>query len=178
MCIRDRNGTAGYFWVAAQVTNGEKSTSCDPEWFNKEYAGKTVSETSLTLKAAEKNASSYCSGDYSFTVRPCFDDQCTARSFNEAQQTFSVTGKNESSGLMVCGQKSDDSDTPYNEKEPCEIKHIFLTLKVIIDFVMFKLALLLLPVMALVTGGLFYLAPDKANLTCLLYTSPSPRDRG
>jgi len=159
------NSAAKYFWVTAQVSNDEKSTSCDPEWFNKEYAGKTVSETSLTLKAAEKNASSYCSGDYSFTVRPCFDDQCTARSFNEAQQTFSVTGKNESSGLMVCGQKSDNSDTPYNEKEPCEIKHIFLTLKVIIDFVMFKLALLLLPVMALVTGGLFYLAPDKSSLT-------------
>jgi len=51
--------------------------------------------------------------------------------------------------------KSDDPDTPYNEKEPCEIKHIFLTLKVIIDFVTFKLAFLLLPIMALVTGACF-----------------------
>ncbi len=158
------NGTDGYFWVAAQVNNGEKSTSCDPEWFNKEYAGKTVSGTDLAIKAAEKNASSHCAGDWTFTVRPCFDDKCAARSFNEARQTFSVAGKSESSGLMVCGQKSDDPGTPYNEKEPCEIKHIFLTLKVIIDFVMFKLALLLLPIMALVTGGLFYLAQDKTNL--------------
>jgi len=118
------NGDAGYFWVSAQVANGEKSTSCDPEWFNKEYAGKAVSGASLTIKAAEKNASPYCAGDYTFTVRPCFDDKCAARSFNEARQTFSVAGKSESSGLMVCGQKSDDPDTPYNEKEPCEIKHI------------------------------------------------------
>ena len=108
------NGTAGYFWVTAQVANGEKSTSCDPEWFNKEYEGKTVSGTDLALKAAAKNSSSYCSGDYSFTVRPCFDDKCVARSFNEARQTFSVAGKSESSGLMVCGQKSDNPGTPYN----------------------------------------------------------------
>lgn len=158
------NSSAKYFWVTAQVSDGEKSTSCDPEWFNKEYTGKIISATDMAIKAAEKNASPYCAGNYSFTVTPCFDDKCTSRGTNEARQTFFVIAKEGGSGLMVCGQATNNPKTPYNEKEPCEIRHLVLTTKIIVDFVIFKLAFLLLPVMLMITGAMFYLSHDKANL--------------
>ncbi len=155
---------AKYFLVTASVTNGEKSTSCEPDWFNGEYKERVVSGTSLAIKTAAKGASPYCAGDYSFTVRPCFDDKCTSKSYNFDKQSFSIASKEQSSGLMVCGQATNNPKTQYNEKEPCEIRHLVLGLKVIIDFVVFKLAFMLLPVMAAITGGLFYLSQDKANL--------------
>lgn len=155
---------ARYFLVTVKVANAEKSTTCDPDWFNREYDQKIVSETSLTVKTAEKNSSPYCAGNYEFTVQPCFDGNCDSRSSNKATASFSIADEGKKSGLMVCGQSTDDPNTEYNEKEACQPKHLVLLLKVLVDFVMFKLAFMLLPVMTLITGGLFYLSQDKDNL--------------
>ncbi len=158
------SSNAKYFLVTAKVESGEKSTSCDPDWFNNEYKEKIVSATSMAIRTADKNGSPYCAGNYSFVVQPCFDDKCASKGYVYAEQFFSIANKGQSSGLMVCGLAADDPNTQYNEKEPCEIKHLVLGTKVIIDFVVFKLAFILLPVMAMITGGMFYLSHDKANL--------------
>ncbi len=158
---------AKYFLVTASVTDGETSTdktTCDANWFNGEYKEKIISGTTLAIRGAEKNPSPYCFGDYEFTVQPCFDEKCTSLSYQKTTAIFSIAKKEQSSGFMVCGQSTNDPNTKYNEKEPCRPSHLVLTLKIIIDFVVFKLAFMLLPVMVLITGGLFYLSQDKANL--------------
>lgn len=162
------NGNAPYYLVTAKVINGEKSTTCDPDWFNGEYNNannkKIASSPEMSIRTAEKGASPYCSGDYEFTVQPCFDSNCASLSYQKPTAKFSIAVKEGSSGLMVCGQANNNPKTKYNEKEPCEIKHLVLGIKVIIDFVIFKLAFLLLPVMVMITGAMFYLSHDKANL--------------
>lgn len=160
------NGAAPYYLVTAKVSDGENNSSCDSDWFNREYNKKIVSSSEMAIRAAEKKASQYCGGNYEFTVHPCFDSNCISMSLNDkkAEQKFSIAPKDVNSGFMVCGQASNDTKTPYNEKEPCEIKHLVLTTKIIVDFVIFKLAFLLLPVMLMITGAMFYLSHDKANL--------------
>ncbi len=160
------NGAAKYYQVSVQVANGEDSTSCDPKWFNDEYKEKCVAGTSLAIQSAARGGSQYCGGQYSFSVQPAFDPQCKSLSSGakKATQTFSIIEKKQTGGLMVCGQNYDDDNTEYNEKEPCQIKHLFLLAKVIIDFTVFKLALWLLPIAAAITGGIFYLAQDKSKL--------------
>ena len=40
----------------------------------------------------------------------------------------------------------------------------FLLLKIMIDFLLFRLSVLLLPLLVLATGGLFYLSPNNPDL--------------
>ena len=59
-------------------------------------------------------------------------------------------------GLVPCGRTSDNPDTPWNETEKCGIKHIFIMLKVIVDFLLFRFAPICLVLLALASGVLFY----------------------
>lgn len=58
--------------------------------------------------------------------------------------------------FKVCGQDTDNLDTKWNETDECSITSLFLVVKLIINF-LFKFAFMLLPVLALTTGGMFYL---------------------
>lgn len=61
-------------------------------------------------------------------------------------------------GLVPCGRTSDNPDTPWIETEPCGIKHIFILIKNIIDFLLGKLAPLLLVLLMVYSGVIFYLS--------------------
>ena len=62
-----------------------------------------------------------------------------------------------SGGLVPCGRRYDDPNTPeINESEPCGFKHIFLLLKNLLDFVLWRLGLIILVLLALLTGVIFY----------------------
>ena len=61
-------------------------------------------------------------------------------------------------GLVTCGRTFDDPNTLWNEREPCQIKHIFILIKTIIDFLLWKLAPLLLVFLLVYTGAIYYLA--------------------
>jgi hypothetical protein len=152
------SSSAKYFQVTATFS-GTADSSCDPVWFNAEYKEKKVDGNSMPVKTKKSRGSEFCTGDYWFKVQPCFDAGCTSLSANYSESSFRINDPDQkNTGLMVCGQKSNDPDTPYNEKEPCEIKHLVLTVKVIIDFITFKLALIILPILLLITGYFFYTA--------------------
>ena len=59
-------------------------------------------------------------------------------------------------GLIPCGRTSDNPDTPWDETESCGIKHIFIMLKLIINFLLFKLAPIALILLAAASGVIFY----------------------
>ena len=74
--------------------------------------------------------------------------------------TFKVKATGASTGMdsfKVCGQNTDNLDTKWKETDDCSIASFFLVVKLIINFLLFKLAFMLLPVLALITGGMFYL---------------------
>lgn len=99
-------------------------------------------------------------GNYSWYVRPCLDKDCQGAgdwagpwSFNLVQPE--ETGK---AGFVPCGGAVDYSQTPWNEREQCSIKHIFIMFKNILDFCLWELALLILTILIILTGVTFYLS--------------------
>ena len=156
------SSNAKNFLVTATYS-GVSDSSCDPMWFNAQYADKKISGTSMAVQTKASGGSPHCAGIYTFTVQPCFDANCTSLSHNIGKAKFIISDPEQKSGFMVCGQKTNDPTTPYNEKEPCQIKHLFLTLKVIIDFIVFKLAFIFLPLLVLATGAIFYFSEDKTK---------------
>jgi len=140
----------------------------------------TASEINIVDAPASTNSypqkTSYltCPGNYTFEVQPCFKPDCSETAKSPAAKTsFSIADKDQKeTGFMVCGQTVDNPATKeYDESDHCEIRHLFLTLKIIIDFIILKLAFILLPVLVLITGGLFYLAEDKSKLVPTLKDS-------
>jgi len=71
-------------------------------------------------------------------------------------------------GLIPCGRSSNNPDTPWwDETESCEIKHLFIMLKIIIDFLLFKLAPICLALLAAVSGVIFYFSLKAESATPL-----------
>lgn len=100
-----------------------------------------------------------CAGTYSYTIYPCVDVNCSDRG-EALTGTFKVKATGASTGMdsfKVCGQNTDNLDTKWKETDDCSIASFFLVVKLIINFLLFKLAFMLLPVLALITGGMFYL---------------------
>lgn len=98
-----------------------------------------------------------CLGTYQASVTPCIDSECkstgpkTEWKFVLAQQIPASRP-----ALAACGMSYDLPETPWSERETCQPKHLLLLGKVAIDFTMFKLSILLLPILILITGLIFY----------------------
>ena len=109
-----------------------------------------------------------CLGEYEWQVTACLDAGCQETGDPSSIWLFelvqsggpggggfvgSLTG-----GLVPCGRTFDDPNTPWNERDSCQIKHIFILIKSIIDFLLWKLAPLLLVFLLVYTGAIYYLA--------------------
>ena len=98
-----------------------------------------------------------CLGGYQWQVRSCLDNNCQEVSNWSTSWSFTFleggTGQN---GLVPCGRSTDDPKTSWNEREPCQIKHLFLIVKIIIDFLLFRIIPLILVLLTIATGIIFY----------------------
>lgn len=61
-------------------------------------------------------------------------------------------------GLVPCGRKYDDPNTPLpiNESAPCEYKHIFLLFNNVLNFILWRLGLIVLVLLILTIGMVSY----------------------
>ena len=96
-------------------------------------------------------------GTYNWAVRSCEDTNCGSWSDS---QTFNIimAPSGTSSGLVICGTEYDNPDTLNNESEPCSIPHLFLLLNNLLNFALWKLGLLIIGVMAVITATMSYLS--------------------
>ena len=99
-----------------------------------------------------------CLGKYHWSVRACLDKDCQETGdwsgpwlFNFVQPT--PVGK---AGLVPCGRTIDYPETPWNEREPCQFKHIFILLKNIIDLLLWRIGLMILVLLVIATGVVYY----------------------
>jgi len=99
-----------------------------------------------------------CLGEYEWKVRACFDQECAQAGDWSEKNTFSIVDKNAepSYGLVPCGRVYDNPDTTWDERQKCEIKHIFLLIRNIIDFILWKFAPLMIGLLVLGTGLMFF----------------------
>ena len=89
----------------------------------------------------------------------CLDIDCKEKSTNATNQwTFQYVQPPPSAfpGLVVCGALSNPDPPIPNERDKCELKHLFLLLHNLIDFALWKLSLVIVVLMAIATGAIMF----------------------
>ena len=106
-----------------------------------------------------------CLGNYEWKVRACLDETCQETG-DWSTYSFSFIKKDkpsETGGIVPCGRTDDDPDTSWNERETCQIKHAFLLIRNLIDFVLWTLGPIMLAILVLATGVIFYISISSQN---------------
>ena len=120
----------------------------------------TVTNRQNSYSVPNSTQGIYCLGSYSWTVQACMDEKCADAGPVSDNLTFTLAGdnapKNGSYGLGVCGQPFDNPGTPWDEREACGPKQLFLELQRIINFILFTLAFWTLPFLGIATAVIFY----------------------
>ena len=106
-------------------------------------------------------------GIYNWQVRACLDENCIATGNWSNVWSFDlalIAPPGMRGGLVPCGRQYDDPDTPWNERESCQISHIFLLLRNVLDFLLWKVATILLVLILLAAGALFYISMGDSRI--------------
>ena len=109
-------------------------------------------------RETKRNVPLDCIGNNDWTVRACIDANCNDAGNTSQNQFIFHEGTMAGIGLVPCGINYNSPNTPWNEREPCRLSHLFVMLKVILDFLFWNLMPLLLVIMVVVSGITFYLS--------------------
>lgn len=101
-----------------------------------------------------------CLGTYSWNVQACLDNECSQAGYVSETLEFSLIEPDipSKAGLVPCGRYTNNLDTPWNEMEKCEIKHLFFLFRIILDFLLWRVSLMILTLLTLGTGAYVYFA--------------------
>jgi len=104
-----------------------------------------------------------CRGSYQWQVRGCLDKECTedgSGAWSEKQKIPLIARVAEPGttrgGLVPCGRRFDNPNTPWVETDRCQIKHIFIMFYLILNFFLWTILPLALVVLVVYTGAMFY----------------------
>jgi len=106
-----------------------------------------------------------CVGQYQWQVRACVDKNCDDA--GPLSQLWNFTLKVPSGsqgGLIPCGRYVDDPKTSYDEREACETKHLFLLIKIILDFLLWRLVPIIIVLLVAAIGLMYYLSFGMAEM--------------
>ncbi len=138
----------------------EKNVGCSAK-----VGQEVISPTMTKLSAVSPGLE--CLGEYQWTVRSCLDEKCNDAGDWSTLWSFTLSQKIPSggigNGIVPCGRNYDDPSTPYNEREQCQFKHLFFSLQNIIDFVLWKVGLIVLVLLALGIGAVYYFSMGAAD---------------
>ncbi|MDP2637296.1 MAG: hypothetical protein Q8P03_01645, partial [bacterium] len=100
-----------------------------------------------------------CLGKYEFGVQGCIDKACQAAS-PQAPRPLAFTVEEFTGGVggfVPCDANNDNPATAgLDERDPCELKHLFLLARNLVDFALWKLSLILVILMTAFTGFTMY----------------------
>ena len=119
-------------------------------------------EISLANNASYPLAMFPKTGIYTWKVKSCLDINCSIFSnWSNLGTPWSfdlklIAGADQQGGVVPCGREYDDPRTPWNERESCQIKHFFLLIRNILDFIFLKIATILIILILLTAAGLFF----------------------
>lgn len=152
-------GTAKYYQYKVDYQGGEK-----------------VPLTIIATKSAFIPAGYLELGNYTWYVYACLDKNCDEKSERAGPWNFTLVQGECKPGLIPCGRDCNVLDTTgWDETDPCEFKHLFLLFKNILDFILWRLGLIILVLLAIATGAIYYFsmgAPQTmAKVKSLLKTT-------
>ncbi|MDO8264848.1 MAG: pilin [Candidatus Parcubacteria bacterium] len=140
------------------MADSEKNTAkCSP------LVGKEVIPTK-TVSTISDRIILDCLGGYQWQVQACLDDACTEIGNPSLWRFNLVERKLPPGGLIPCGRDYDDPSTAWFEDEPCEIKHLFLLLKIILDFLLWRLVPIIIVLLVAAIGAMYYLSFGMTDL--------------
>lgn len=120
----------------------------------------------------------YCMGQYEWKTLACLNDGCLGPS--ETKTTWSNDGTAwkltaiqpsfAGGGLVPCGRLANDDATPFDETEKCQLKHLGFLLQNLLNFILWKLSLATLLVLAVITGATSYFSLGGPNALARIKT--------
>ena len=101
-----------------------------------------------------------CLGEYNWWVQACLDKDCAVTGPQSDQWNFTLIQPDPPAqfGLLPCNRESDNPKTPWLEDKPCEIKHIILIFKGIVDLILWRIGMTFLIILIVATAVIFYLS--------------------
>ncbi|MDD4358456.1 MAG: hypothetical protein PHY30_01415 [Candidatus Pacebacteria bacterium] len=145
------NGASYYKYALAYVGDDTSKTCTD-------FKNKGVVE-SIT-QSISFSVGSLCSGSYNVSITACLDSDCNDHG-NVNNFSFKLDskkapeGQSYSGGLIPCNREYDDPETAWDETLSCGGEHIFLIIRLILDFFLSRLLPAALVVLLLYDGGLY-----------------------
>ena len=142
---------AAAYRVTMSYINEDSSSECPP-------SGPLFDDVTPINSYDPKGLSLACLGSYTWGVTSCFSAACNPDETGAGTtwKFFIIREGGKPNGLMVCGLRDDDPKTDWDERKPCEVGDLFKFLEKLINFLLFKVSFWLLPILAAITGGLFY----------------------
>jgi len=119
------------------------------------------------IKILNKNSLNHrleCRGNYQWRVRGCLNRECTEGGVGEWSEMKNVSliariaPERLRGGLVPCGIDFDNPNTPWNETDRCQLKHIFKVLYLVLNFFLWTIIPLVLVILVVITGAMFYLS--------------------
>jgi len=111
-----------------------------------------IVQTNSTFLATEKLEL----GSYAWSVRACLDKDCQEAGEWSTFNFNLIQSENCKAGLVSCGRNCNSTETPWNDRKPCQFKDIFLVLQNIINLVLWTLVPIALVLLALASGVIYY----------------------
>ncbi|MFC1663525.1 hypothetical protein ACFL0A_00100 [Patescibacteria group bacterium] len=150
------------------VLNWNKIDGAQSYWYVLESDGTNIKDekTSATSVLISIDPLAGVGKDYKWKVRSCIDAAATKVDNSEICSDWSgwyyfktiESPQSTAGGIVPCGRDSDNPDTSWNERESCQIKHFFIMSKNGLDFLLWKLGPIILVLLVLGTGAMFYLS--------------------
>ncbi len=135
--------------------------------------GKVVSAPDNIVSRSSSSLPLSCWGDYQWQVKACLDISCEESGDYSPLQAFKFVAKEAPAeargwGLVPCGRTTDDPNTTWrDETEHCQVKHIFIMFFLVIDFLLWKVIPLILVLLSLASGVIFYFSAKLEAATPL-----------
>ncbi len=143
-------GADAYTVTVTYTTKDADETGACPTGESKE---KKVTSPNYQLSAT-------CLGTYVWQVQSCFDTECKELGGKGPEWTLNIKQNPDISqntgGFVVCGKNFDDPNTSWNERDACNIGHLFIMVQIIFEFFLFRLSIIVLVILTLITGVIFY----------------------
>lgn len=100
-------------------------------------------------------------GVHEWEVQACLTADCSVNGGWSNLWSFDVdldAPPENRGGLVPCGRAYDDPNTPLpmDERESCQIKHLFLLLRNLLDLLLWKIGIALLVLISMIFGAIFY----------------------
>jgi len=96
-------------------------------------------------------------GDYSWAVSSCNDPGTNCGAWS-SPKSFTIESAPDEflKGLVPCGRKYDNPQTDIIESKPCQFTDIFVLVKYVLDFVLWRVGPITLVLLVLATGSVSY----------------------